>query len=61
MTQDQLEVFAKLTPQSLERLVKVARRIAEGYEGEILLLVKGGRPGERSGISVVRWTEVDRE
>lgn len=60
MTPDQSATFAKLSATTQAFLHKVARKIAEGYEGEIKLHVKKGRDsGGRSGISFIRWEQVD--
>lgn len=58
MTPEQSATFEKLSPTTQAFLNKVARKIAEGYEGEIVLHVKAGREG-RSGISFIRWVQID--
>ncbi len=58
MTPEQLAIFGKLSPTTQAFLAKVARKINEGYEGEITLHVKKGRDS-RGGISYIRWVQVD--
>jgi len=62
MTPEQLSMFARLSPTTQAFLARVARRIADGYEGEIVLHVKRGRDGSgqpRGAINLVRWVQVD--
>ena len=61
-TPEQLAIFAKLSPTTRAFMVRVARRITEGYEGEIILSVKAGRDGagvKRGSINLIRWSQVD--
>lgn len=59
MTQDQLTILQQLSTNTRNRLIKIARRIAEGYEGEIALFVKRGAKSGPSGIASVRWTQTE--
>lgn len=62
MTPEQLAALERLSPTTQAFLARVARRIAEGYEGEIVLHVKRGRDGSgapRGSISFVRWVQVE--
>ena len=54
MNDDAVQALWRRMPKTvLATLLRVGRRIGEGFEGEITIAVKGG------GISFVRWTQTE--
>lgn len=45
--------LAKVPPSVLAALLRIGRRIEEGFEGEILVAVK------RGGVHYIRWTQTE--
>lgn len=53
MTPDQIGLLNRLSVSTQAALLRVARRIQEGYEGEIHLTIKG------RGVAIIRWVQVE--
>ncbi len=50
---DVRERFSKMPPSVQAALLRIGRRISEGFEGEITIAVK------RGGVHYVRWTQTE--
>lgn len=46
-------LLSRLPPVTQAALLRIVRRISEGYEGEIVVNIK------RGGVSFIRWTQTE--